>query len=208
MGPHSADIESFRHARFPEGEKGREMLERMNVSHRDLTVWCFEFVDFGQRILDVGCGGGLALETLAELFPHAELYGCDVSPLSIDIAKKRNEKHLAWRMNFKQCTVVDLIFPTGYFDTVISIESLYFWPDVLGGLKEINRVLKKGGCFMTALEMGNGPEDDNFKKLADEMKIYCPAPGELNDMMVQAGFNILSLEHDQQRGWLCAVGQK
>lgn len=209
MGPNSVNFELFRHARFPEGEKGRELLEKMNLCHRDLTVWCFEFVDFGQRILDVGCGGGIALEKLAELFPHAELYGCDISPLSIDVAKKRNEKYLtSWRMIFKQCTVQDLIFPTGYFDTVISIESLYFWPDIPKGLKEINRVLKKGGCFMTALEMVSGSSNENFKKITDEMNIFCPTPEELNDLMKEAGFSILSLEHDKTRGWLCAVGKK
>ena len=33
------------------------------------------------------------------------------------------------------------------YDRAVSFESIYFWPDPVRGLKEIYRVLKKGGTF-------------------------------------------------------------
>ncbi|MBN2165256.1 MAG: class I SAM-dependent methyltransferase [Marinilabiliaceae bacterium] len=39
-------------------------------------------------ILDFGCGIGLNIPYLKSQFPHCQLYGCDVSSESIDVAKK------------------------------------------------------------------------------------------------------------------------
>ncbi len=41
------------------------------------------------RILDFGCGAGRSLPYLDRLFPNAEIWGYDVSPASLDIAKER-----------------------------------------------------------------------------------------------------------------------
>lgn len=41
------------------------------------------------RILDFGCGAGRSLPYLNRFFPDAELWGYDVSPASLDIAKER-----------------------------------------------------------------------------------------------------------------------
>lgn len=42
-----------------------------------------------QRILDFGCGAGRSLPYLAQYFPQAELWGYDVSPVSLNIAAQR-----------------------------------------------------------------------------------------------------------------------
>lgn len=44
------------------------------------------------RILDFGCGSGKSLIYLAKYFPEAELWGFDVSTLSLKIAKERVTK--------------------------------------------------------------------------------------------------------------------
>lgn len=41
-----------------------------------------------KKILDFGCGIGLNVPYLKKYFPNAELFGCDVSPESIKIAKE------------------------------------------------------------------------------------------------------------------------
>ena len=43
----------------------------------------------GARVLDVGCGTGLAIELLAEAFPKSVFIGYDPSTRAIDAAKKR-----------------------------------------------------------------------------------------------------------------------
>ena len=55
--------------RKPTGFLGRLMAKGMNINHRKLTDWGFEFInkmDFN-KILDIGCGGGRAINKLANL---------------------------------------------------------------------------------------------------------------------------------------------
>jgi ubiquinone/menaquinone biosynthesis C-methylase UbiE len=41
----------------------------------------------------------------------------------------------------------------GAFDLVTAFETVYFWPDFEGGLKEVRRVLKPGGTLFICNEM-------------------------------------------------------
>lgn len=43
----------------------------------------------GGRVLDVGCGGGVALEGLADRFPNSHFVGMDLSGPAIEIARER-----------------------------------------------------------------------------------------------------------------------
>ena len=141
-------------------------------------------------MLDVGCGAGAALRELAELHPEAVLTGCDISPLAIETASALNESYVkAGRMRFLRCGVPDLPFEDGAFDTVFSVESLYFWPDAQAGLKEIRRVLAPGGAFMTVLEMVGGMMDERQLAIVEHLKMVCPTREKLEDLMVSAGFD-------------------
>jgi SAM-dependent methyltransferase len=44
------------------------------------------------RILDFGCGAGRSLPYLDRYFPHAELWGYDVSPASLELAAERTPR--------------------------------------------------------------------------------------------------------------------
>ena len=130
------DFSKIETAGCPAGDAGRDMILRMNREHGPLRAWGFTHITVGRSVLDVGCGGGAALNELAERFPEARLTGCDVSPLAIETATALNEAHvMSGRMTFHLCGVPDLPFADGAFDTVFSVESLYFWPDALAGLK-------------------------------------------------------------------------
>ena len=51
----------------PEGESGAKMLNIMNDSHFAVTGWMLDIVGAsdGDRILDIGCGGGMTLKRLS-----------------------------------------------------------------------------------------------------------------------------------------------
>ena len=85
----------------------------------------------------------VAMGLLAKLVPQGRVVGMDVSDEMIRRAR---------------CASVDfenLIFVTGeveeipwepnFFSHVISVESAYYWPDSVAGIREIFRVLKPGG---------------------------------------------------------------
>ena len=42
-----------------------------------------------KSVLDIGCGHGHTLEHLSKVWPGTELYGVDISPVAIEMAKKK-----------------------------------------------------------------------------------------------------------------------
>lgn len=199
----------IRNAAFPQGELGVEMIEGMNRGHSDLTDWGFSHVKFGNRILDVGCGGGAALAKLAIQYPEACLAGCDISPLALESAQKINEQAVAaGRMKLKLSGVPNLDYPDNSFDTVFSVESLYFWSDAVEGLKDILRVLAPGGTFMTVLEMVGGNMSDHHEEIAKELNMFCPSPEELKQIVLQAGFIDSVLDEEREKGWIFISAKK
>jgi SAM-dependent methyltransferase len=105
----------------------------------------------GLRILEVGCGRGVALPVFLQRLAPAELWGVDVDPALVRIAR---ERIAVQRLD---ATVVEgdvreLPFPSGRFDLVIDFGTCYH---VSGGrdgmrraLSEIARVLAPGGMFV------------------------------------------------------------
>ncbi len=199
------DFSKIETAGCPAGDAGRDMILRMNREHGPLRAWGFTHIPVGRSVLDVGCGAGAALRELAEQYPEANLTGCDISPLAVETATALNGPFVnAGRMRFLRCGVPDLPFADGAFDTVFSVESLYFWPDQLAGLREIRRVLAPGGHFMTALEMVGGMMNERQLAIVKHLKMACPTRDELSDLLASAGFDGVSVDFEPEHRWLCA----
>ncbi len=49
-------------------------------------------LETGASVVDVGCGGGIVLTTLAEAFPNSRFVGYDPSPAAIDLARQRADE--------------------------------------------------------------------------------------------------------------------
>ena len=96
-----------------------------------------------RRVLDVGCGTGYLLRTLATHYPEAEeLAGIDAAPNMIDTAKRLNNDK---RLTFATGVAEQLRYPDGSIDLVVSSTSFDHWSDQYVGLSECARVLRPGG---------------------------------------------------------------
>lgn len=203
------DFDFIKNAAFPKGEQGSKILNNMNESHYTLTKWGFEHMKFGENILDIGCGGGAAITQLATIYPKSLIYGCDVSPVSIESTLERNKNLVEeGRVQVKQCGVSNLDFLSDTFNSVYSIESLYFWPNQQEDLKEVFRVLKNDGKFMTALEMVGGNMSEKSSAIAEKLNMNCPSPEKLKELLKNVGFTDITIDHNEAHGWLCAIGTK
>lgn len=104
-----------------------------------------------RRILDAGCGPGQFTILLAEALAPAEIWGIDLAPGMIEIAKRHQSKSpAASRLHFEVADVARLPFPDGHFDGVVSSGSIKHWPDPVAGLRELYRVLAPGGRALVA----------------------------------------------------------
>jgi len=99
----------------------------------------------GIKVLDVGCGGGLACEFLAKL--GANVSGIDLSINSIKAAQE-HAKNSNLEINY-QCGVAEnLPYNENTFDIVLCFDVLEHVADLKIVISEIYRVLKKDGIFL------------------------------------------------------------
>jgi ubiquinone/menaquinone biosynthesis C-methylase UbiE len=101
------------------------------------------------RILDAGCGAGdLAIE-LARGIPAAEVVGLDLSEPLLELARSSSaEADLTGRVSFQKGDVQEMPFKDGWFDVVVSLNTLHVVEDPVAMLNEIERVLSPGGRLL------------------------------------------------------------
>lgn len=109
-------------------------------------------VEPGERVLEVGFGGGELLSGL--LAAGAEVVGVDRSDAMVARARLRFGRELrAGRVTLHRASVERLPLAQAAVDKACSVNALYFWPDLLAAVAELARVLRPGGalllCFQT-----------------------------------------------------------
>lgn len=132
---------------FPNMEARNGMHARVEVPLllRTLHVPC------GGRVLEVGCGRGIALPVLAARLTPFELVGVDIDGMSLEVA--------SWRLRRARITatlieadVRDLPLETASVDLVVDFGTCYHVSGGVSGalaaLREVARVLRPGGLFV------------------------------------------------------------
>lgn len=99
-------------------------------------------------ILDVGCGGGIALKEFSKIYKNARVYGIDYSRDMVDLSSRTNRRECeSGRVEVKHASVENMPFEAGSMDVVTAFDNISFWEDYGAALREIKRVLRKGGRF-------------------------------------------------------------
>jgi SAM-dependent methyltransferase len=107
----------------------------------------FAGIAAGQRVLDVGCGTGVAAITAARL--GAKVTGVDLTPELLAHAKE-NAALAQIELDFREGDVEALPFGDATFDVVISQFGHMFGPRPDVAVREMLRVLKPGGTIAFA----------------------------------------------------------
>lgn len=94
-------------------------------------------------ILDVGCGWGILLKELFLLDRNLKLFGIDISPKMVKVAKlKFNNEN---KVEIQVGSADKLSYKNNSFDYLTCILSFHHYPDSLNSLREMFRVLKPSG---------------------------------------------------------------
>lgn len=198
--------------RKPEGVAGEEMLERMNVSHYEVTGWALGLWKIEEKdvILDIGCGGGMTLKRMSKMVKEGHLTGVDYSAVSVQKSRKMNESDIkSGKMEVIEASVEAMPFSEFSFDKVITVESFYFWPNPQENLKEVYRVLRKGGIFHLVADI-YGKEGLNEKQLSniEEYQLFNPTKEDFVTLLENAGFKEVVAYTKEGTDWICMEGKK
>jgi ubiquinone/menaquinone biosynthesis C-methylase UbiE len=178
-------------ARRPHGKQARSTYGAADV-HSFAWEPVLEALDLGpaDRLLDVGCGGGVFLRHVAREI-GCEVVGVDHSREMVKLAAP-----LAVLGDARQ-----LPFADGEFTAVSSIVAFFFFPEPLRALDEMRRVLdpKRGRvAIYTTSPAAKGTEAAPYP-LATRGHFY--ADDELEQLARDAGFATTSVTRPDELGW-------
>jgi SAM-dependent methyltransferase len=175
----------------------------------------------GTRLLDVGCGSGLALVLAARR--GAVPSGIDISPGLLGIARERLPE-----ADLHEADMESLPFADAVFDAVIGVNSFQFAGDPHRALDEAARVVKPGGRVVASLFAA--PERSQSTVVHEAMSALIPpqaasdhapyalsAPGNLEAALSEAGLAVVDQGEvgcswrypslrNAVRGLLCSAG--
>ncbi len=120
-------------------------------------------VRLGDAVLDLGCGAGFdACVAAMAAGPTGRVIGVDLSPEMLAVAERGRVAAGLPNVEFRQADVEALPFPDATFDVALTNGVLNLIPDKPAALREIFRVLKRGGrlqaCDMSLV--GDEPPPD------------------------------------------------
>jgi SAM-dependent methyltransferase len=137
----------------------------------------------GDSVLEIGCGPGRAVAELARR--GARVTGVD--PSSVMIAQARRRNHAATSSGRVRLMIGEsgsLPVSGESFDAALAIHTIYFWPDLEGGLREIRGLLAPG----SRIGIGIRPAERGRPRRLDPMVYRIPTSGQLVEALHAAGF--------------------
>ncbi|MDQ2759496.1 MAG: class I SAM-dependent methyltransferase [Actinomycetota bacterium] len=152
----------------------------------------------GSAILDIPCGGGIALRGLR---PDQRLryVASDLSPVMLRRARaEAGRRGLDW-IELVEADVEALPFADGTFDLCVSYTGLHCFPDPAAALREIGRVLRSGGELRgSCVARGSGVRQDALVHLGQMAGVFgpCATLAELESWLAGAGLVAIDTARD------------
>jgi ubiquinone/menaquinone biosynthesis C-methylase UbiE len=111
----------------------------------------FAQITDGGRVLDVGCGTGALVSTVAGMTQHTTIVGIDAAQPFLAYARTQFADP---RITFDHGNALDLPYPAAAFDQTLSLLVLMFLPQPEQAAREMRRVTRPGEPLPRALGIG------------------------------------------------------
>ena len=110
--------------------------------------WAVQLLDVqpNDRVIELGCGPGVAIAALATRATRGLVVGVDHSQVMIRQARRRNRAAIkAGRVHLIHAPVESLAINDGQFDAALAVNTVGMWPEPTARLRELARLLRPGG---------------------------------------------------------------
>jgi SAM-dependent methyltransferase len=148
--PHRLRRRLVAQAHNPSGPVGH--IEGWIFGHRPSNVrrnrWAVELLEVkpSDRVIELGCGPGVAVAALASRATRGLVVGVDHSAVVLRQARRRNVRAISeGRVRLIHAPVEHLEVADGPFDAALAVNTVGMWPEPTTRLREIGRLLRPGG---------------------------------------------------------------
>jgi len=192
-----------RHEQWHISSDAAEQYERI-VARYILGPWAPVLIDAAglsarERVLDLACGTGVVARAAAErVGPDGRVVGIDLNPGMIAVARSLPAP-VGARIQWIECSALDLHLPDASFDVVLCQQGLQFFPDKPLAMREMRRMLARGGRIALSIWNSTGRYNTAVgealaKFVGDDVAVrfrasrQAPGNEELERLATDAGF--------------------
>jgi SAM-dependent methyltransferase len=189
----------------PAGILGVVIRQLMNRTNARLNAFALNMLDAspGDRVLEVGFGGGLLLPQLIERASF--VCGLDRSAQAVGAANARFAQAVRdGHAEFHEGAIESLPFADHSFNKAITINTVYFWKSLEAGFAELHRVLSPGGRIV----IGFLPKEFMDRMNMPKDIFTSRAPEDVSEAMTNARFRDVRMEQRAGAKWRVAVATK
>jgi len=180
-------VRQFHHPHGPGGHAaGWVMGARPSNVRR--SRWAAGLLDIqaADRVIEFGCGPGVALAALASRATEGLVVGVDHSGVMIGQARRRNAAAVSQgRVRLIHAPAGHQRVTDGPFDAAIAVNTVGFWPEPAARLREISRLLRPGGRIALVSQP---------RCWGASAATSAAAAGKLAGLLSEAGFGDLRIE--------------
>ncbi|MBO9533446.1 MAG: methyltransferase domain-containing protein [Solirubrobacteraceae bacterium] len=165
----------------PSGPVGRLIAVAMNRGNRGLNDRAIDALELqpGARVLDLGFGGGLSFPALLDA--GATVIGVDRASDMVDAATARYRTDERVTVHLGEVEALPL--PDASVDRILTVNTVYFWPDLHAAFAELHRVLAPAGRLVI------GIRDESVLQRVSSEVFTLRTPAELTEALTGAGFS-------------------
>lgn len=176
----------------------RRLAETSDIYRRRLAVLDAIAARPGQRVLEVGCGGGAMLPHLAAAVgQEGHVVGVDISADQVEAANERC-RNIDW-VSAEVQDVNQLPYDDASFDAIVAIQVIEYLDDPAKALSEIRRVCSAQGrlailatIWDTVFWSCGAPElTSRIQKAWREHAPYPNLPADLRPLLSASGFQVV-----------------
>jgi ubiquinone/menaquinone biosynthesis C-methylase UbiE len=168
----------------------QEVKEYNSYIHDTLFGMCFEFVQSGELLLDLGIGTGLASIHFSKI--GLNIYGVDNSEDMLKYCKTKSFTHDLKLHNLLSGKVPYL---DHYFNHIICCGVFHFFKDLNNLFKEVSRVIKRDGIFAFTIAVNNDEKKYCKEMTSWNIPIYRHSINYIEELLTRIEMKILKVQY-------------